>query len=233
MARRFAAAGHRVAINARHLAGLEAVADEISRAGGTAACVPGDVCDPADIETVVSDTARQLGGIDVLVNNAVVRRHAPVEATTLEDWHAVLDVVLTGAFLCTKAVLPHMRRNGWGRIISMGGLAGQAGAPGRAAISAAKSGLFGMTRAIALETAGQGITVNVVSPGIIDTDRADVAGIGEETAVRRHYAEEIAAIPVGRAGRLSEVSTVCQFLASEEAAFITGQVIGVNGGRYL
>jgi NAD(P)-dependent dehydrogenase (short-subunit alcohol dehydrogenase family) len=120
-----------------------------------------------------------------------------------------------------------------GRVISLGGVAGQAGARNRIAVATAKAGLFGFTRALALETAGDGVTANVVSPGIIGTDRGDLSRLGDANAAGAHYEQEIAAIPVGRAGRVEEVAATCQFLASDEAAFITGQVIGVNGGRYM
>lgn len=233
IARDFASAGYQVALNAANPEAVEAVARSIIDDGGRAIAVPGDIRDAAQVERIVERVSHEFGGVDLLINNAMIRKHRPIEQTSIEDWHAVLDVVLTGSFNCTKAVLPHMRDTGWGRIINLGGVAGQQGASGRVAVVTAKSGLFGLTKAVALETAMEGITVNVVSPGIIDTDRGDLGRIGEETAVRSHYEDEIASIPVGRAGRIDEISGTCLFLASDAAAFITGQVIGVNGGRHM
>ena len=233
IARTFARAGYRVVLNATGPDGIGVVAGQITASGGQALCIPADIRDPSQVEDMVGLVTARFGGVDVLVNNAMIRKHRPIEQTSSADWRAVLDVVLDGSFNCIKAVLPQMRAAGWGRIISLGGVAGQQGAVGRAAVVTAKSGLFGLTKAVALETAAQGITVNVVSPGIIDTDRGDLARMGEREAVRAHYEDEIAAIPAGRAGRASEISGTCLFLASEPAAFITGQIIGVNGGRYL
>ena len=233
VARRFAAKGNRVVLNARRPDDIGRVAKEIVSQGGEAMSVTGNICDPNQVAALLLQVQDRYGGVDVLINNAMTRRHMPIEATSLEDWRAVLEVVLTGSFNCTKAVLPHMRHKGWGRIISLGGVAGQMGARDRVAVVTAKSGLFGFTKAVALETARQGITANVLSPGIIETDRRDLAEMGDAAAARAHYETETASIPVGRRGHLEEISAACLFLASDAAAFITGQVIGVNGGRHM
>lgn len=233
IARRFAADGMRVVVASRHAEEIDAVAAGIRRDGGQALAITADVTEPDQVRRLADRAADELGPVDVLVNNAVVRRHLPVHETTLEDWHAVLAVTLTGAFTCIQAVLPGMRERGWGRIINMGGVAGQSGARNRIAVVTAKNGLFGMTKGLALETAADGVTANVVSPGIIATDRGDLRRLGDADAARAHYAEEIAAIPAGRAGRVEEIAATCSFLASDDAAFITGQVLGVNGGRHM
>jgi 3-oxoacyl-[acyl-carrier protein] reductase len=229
----FSAAGYQVALNARTSDDIEKLARDINESGGRAIAVPGDIRDPAQVETMIDRVGAEYGGVDVLINNAMVRKHRPIEETSVEDWESVLGVVLTGSFNCIKAVLPYMRANEWGRIISLGGVAAQRGARDRAAVVTAKSGLFGLTKSVALETAREGITANVVSPGIIATDRGDLGKIGDEKVVSSHYEEEIAAIPMGRPGKLSEISGTCLFLASDTAAFITGQVLGVNGGRHM
>lgn len=233
LAQRFAAAGYQVVVNATRPGEIEKVAMAINDDGGSAMAVSCDIRDQSQVWRMVEQVESKFGGVDVLVNNAMVRKQGPFTEITIEDWQEVLNVVLTGSFNCTRAVLPHMRRSRWGRVICMGGVAGERGAVDRAAVVTAKSGLFGFAKAVALETAEQGITANVVSPGIIDTDRGDLKRIGDEALVRSHYQAEIASIPVGRPGRLDEISAMCLFLASDDAAFITGQVIGVNGGRHM
>jgi NAD(P)-dependent dehydrogenase (short-subunit alcohol dehydrogenase family) len=236
MAHRFAIAGYRVVLAARQHTAIKKVEDGILASGGEALAVTCDVTNESAVMAMTERIRRETGrGVDVLVNNAMVRVQRPLLDMTREEWDTVLGVVLTGAFHTTRAVLPWMRGEGWGRVINISGLAGQSGAAGRAGIVTAKSGLIGFTKAVALEVAAQGITVNSISPGVIGTRRTaeDLAMMGGADLASKHYEEEQKLIPVGRMGCVSEVSATCLFLASEDASFITGQVLSVNGGRYL
>lgn len=205
---------------------VDAVAREAAEAGVRAVPLLADVRDPRAVERMVEEARRVLGPVDVLVNSAAVRPEADLIDITLEEWRDVLSVVLDGAFLCAKAVIPDMVRSGRGRIVNVAGLTGQSGAARRAHVVTAKAGLIGLTKALALEYAGRGITVNAVSPGMIETAR----GRGS-VATPAHHADR--PVPVGRRGRPEEVAALCCYLASDDAAFITGQVIGINGGAYL
>jgi NAD(P)-dependent dehydrogenase (short-subunit alcohol dehydrogenase family) len=228
---KLAGEGFAVAVNGRSEAAVESVVGEIEEKGGTALGCPADVTDERLISGAVALAERELGTIDILVNNAVVRSHGALEDSTNEDWQQVFDVVLMGAVNCTRLVLPGMKSQRWGRIVNMAGVSGQRGAANRAAVVTAKSGLVGLTKATALEVASEGITANAISPGLIDTERQ--SGLGDEEAAREHYRKEALQIPVGRMGTQEEVACACSYLCSEQAGFITGQVIGVNGGLYL
>jgi NAD(P)-dependent dehydrogenase (short-subunit alcohol dehydrogenase family) len=223
--------GHDVVLNARNPDALEEVAAEVRDVGARAVVTPGDVRDPEAVADMVSRGEAELDGIDVLINNAVSRAHAPIDELTLDDWHATIDVVLTGAFQTAQAVLPGMRRRGWGRIVNLAGVAGQQGAANRAGVASAKAGLIGLTKALAHEVAADGVTVNAVSPGMIDTDRRHVTD-GNPLA-ELHYEEKTAQTPVGRMGTVDEVAAACGYLASDEAAYVTGQTLAVNGGLYM
>jgi 3-oxoacyl-[acyl-carrier protein] reductase len=194
------------------------VADEIPHAH----VVLADVRDRAAVTAAVSEVAGALGPIDVLVNNAAMRREQPFEEITTDDWHEVLGVILDGAFHCSTAVLPDMVRRGTGRIVNIAGVTGQTGAARRAHVVTAKAGIIGLTKALALEYAGSGVTVNAVSPGMIDTTRTHIP----------HHHKGID-IPVGRRGTPAEVAAAVRYLASPEAAFVTGQTVNVNGGLHL
>lgn len=223
--------GYAVAINGRGDRAVNSVVQEVRGKGGKALGCPGDVTDQEAIAEAVALTEQEFGSVDILVNNAVVRSHGSLEKTSNEDWQQVLNVVIMGAVNCTRLVLPGMKSQGWGRVVNMAGVSGQRGAANRAAVVTAKSGLIGFTKAAALEVASEGITVNAVSPGLIDTDRQ--LGLGDEEVAREHYRKEALQIPVGRMGTKEEVASACSYLCSEQAGFITGQVIGVNGGLYL
>lgn len=221
-------AGHAVAINGRDPERLEAVVKEVQQRGGKAVACPGDVTNDGEITAALGKAESELGPIDILINNAVIRAHGAVEETGDELWHEVLNVVIMGSVHCIRYVVPGMKERGWGRIINMAGVSGQQGGVDRAAIVTAKSGLIGLTKAVARETAKHGITVNAISPGLIGTDER-VVGIGAAEVGRGQTAN----IPVGRMGRQDEVASAVVYLASEKSSFMTGQVIAINGGLYM
>jgi 3-oxoacyl-[acyl-carrier protein] reductase len=198
------------------LAACEAVADEARAFGVEALVAMGDVSDRDAVTRIAVTAADRFGGIDILVNNAGFRPHKPFLENTDEDWHRVLGVDLTASFLTARAFLPHMVDRGWGRIIGMAGMKAIDGYVEGAPISAAKHGLWGLTKALAREFGPCGITVNAVSPGPI---RAD----DEPSGV-------VASIPVGHKGDPADVASLVGFLASDAGRFVTGQMIAVNGG---
>lgn len=206
------------------------VAEEISDLGRRASVIGADVSDPQQIAKMVAQVVHAWGRIDILVNN--VGQHSTrkysIEEMTLEDWHASLDVNLTSQFLCLQAVLPGMLQRGWGRIVNMGSLAAQRGSgSGDVYYVAAKAGVHGLTLATFRPLAPKGISVNTVSPGVIDTPMTRQVLSDEEIEIRAQ------GIPVGRIGTAEEVAEVVSFLASQRASFITGQLLGVNGGQYV
>ena len=224
----FAAAGADVVVHARESRGeVDAVAEEARALGVRALACLADVRDAVAIERAVVECAATLGPIDVLVNAAASRPERAFEEIGSDEWRDVLSVILDGAYVCTRAVIGGMLEKERGAIINIVGLTGQAGAPRRAHVVTAKAGLIGFTKALALEYAGRGITVNAVSPGMIDTAR----GAGSSVTAPAHHAGRT--VPVGRLGRPDEVASLCCYLASDAARFITGQVVGVNGGAYL
>lgn len=229
MALAYAAAGADVVVHGRTARDevLE-VADEVRALGVRAFAWLADVRDQTAVEEMVAEATAALGTIDLLVNNAAVRREGPFEEMTFEVWQEALAVTLDGAFHCTRAVIDGMVARGHGTIINIAGLTGQSGASHRAHVVAAKAGLIGFTKALAQEYAARGITVNAVSPGVIDTVRGQSAGGGVDPA---HRAQRV--IPVGRRGRPEEVAALCVYLASTPARYITGQVYAVNGGTYM
>jgi len=203
-----------------------AAAEEIQAAGGKAEAVTLDVTDKTAIETVVGDVMGRLGRIDILVNNAGITRDQLLLRLKRDDWDAVIDTNLTAVAMLTQAVLKPMIRQRSGRIINLTSVVGQAGNAGQANYAAAKAGLIGLTKAMALEVASRGITVNAVSPGLIDTDMTRALSQGaQETWADR--------VPLKRLGTPDDVAEAVAFLASDEASYITGQVLAVNGGMYM
>ena len=201
-------------------------AEEIGAAGGRAEAIALDVTDGAAIAAAVSGVLERHGRIDVLVNNAGITRDQLMLRLKREDWDAVLATNLTSAFTVTQAVLKPMVRQRGGRIICISSVVGQGGNAGQANYAASKAGLIGFAKSVALEVASRGITVNVVAPGMIATDmtRAMTDAAREEWESR---------IPLQRMGTPDDVATAVCFLASDEASYITGQVLAVNGGMYL
>lgn len=227
IARSLASGGASVMVNARTSRdqAQETVA-MIEKAGGKAAVHIADVTDPRAVAQMMEATVQRFGRIDALVNNAAVRMETPFEQIKLEDWHRVLAIVLDGAFICTQACVPHMIKAGGGTVINIGGLTGHRGASGRAHVIAAKSGLAGMTKAVALDLAPHHITVNCVVPGTIDSQRG-LPGVPERPAHRA------APPPIGRRGEPEEVAAMVRMLCGPDARYITGQAIHVNGGGYM
>jgi NAD(P)-dependent dehydrogenase (short-subunit alcohol dehydrogenase family) len=231
IAEALAASGAAVAVNGRDPRAVEDAVQRLTAAGATAAPAVGDIATEEGVRQVVDAAVERFGQVDVLVNNAGVRAHGALVDMALADWRSVLDTVLTGAFLTTRAVLGGMCDRGYGRIINIAGVSGQTGAPHRAPLVAAKSGIIGLTKATAHEAAPHGVTANAVSPGLIDTQRS--ATLGDASVAAAHYQQMAAAVPLRRQGTVSEVAALCAFLASDDAAFITGQVYGINGGVHM
>jgi len=183
----------------------------------------GNVGEPADCLRVVDEVLAAHGRIDYLVNNAGITVDKTVRKLTVEDWHAVLRTNLSGAFYMTKAVLEHMLQRGSGRIVNISSVIGKTGNIGQANYSASKAGLFGFSKSLALETARKGITVNCVAPGFIETDMF--------AAIPKEVVDKIlTTIPVGRLGQAHEIARAVQFLLDDNAGYITGSIISVNGG---
>ena len=204
----------------------EEVAEEIRACSGEAITINLDVTSANSIKEAVAKTLADKTRIDVLVNNAGITRDGLAMRMKQADWDLVLKINLTGAFLCSQAVLPMMMRNRWGRIINIASVVGQAGSAGQANYAASKAGLIGVTKTLAQEMASRNITVNAVAPGYIDTDMTKV--LPEEVR-----AKILASVPLGRMGKPEDIAAAVKFLASEDAGYITGQVIAVNGGMYM
>ena len=203
-----------------------AAAAEIRSAGGRAVAVSVDVTDPARIDAMVRAALDAFGRVDVLVNNAGIARDRLALRMTLADWDAVVTTNLTAAFTCARAVLRPMLKQRSGRIISVGSVVGQMGNAGQVNYAASKAGLVGFSKALAREVASRGITVNVVAPGMIETDMTAAVGKSAHSAM-------LTQIPLGRLGTADEVAAAVCFLASDESAYITGHVLAVNGGMYM
>lgn len=201
-------------------------AARLSAQGITAMSVAANVVDSASVTTMIAKVMESFGRIDILVNNAGFQRDKRIVNMSEDDWDAVVDVVLKGAFLCSKAVLPGMLNAKWGRIVNISSRA-HLGNPGQANYSAAKAGLLGFTRALALENGKHGVTVNSVAPGIIDT--AAIRGLSHFEKVREN-AEKTT--PVPRLGTVEDVADSVAFLASDRASYISGEVLHITGGRY-
>ncbi len=221
-----ARAGATVAAAARNEEKLAAVVKEITDAGGAAAAFKLDVASEDEIKATVKAAVGQFGKVDILVNNAGITRDQLAMRMKRADWDAVLGTNLTGAFLCTQAVVGSMLKQRWGRIVNITSVFGQMGQAGQANYAASKAGLIGLTMAMARELASRNITVNAVAPGFIET--AMTEGLSAE-----FKAEALKMIPLGRVGSDLDVAHAVRFLASEEAGYITGHVLNVNGGMLM
>jgi len=202
---------------------VEAVAQEIKAMGGQSLAVLADVSSASDVARLVEETITAYGRVDILVNNAGIARDQLLLRMSEEDWDKVLAVDLKSVFLCTKAVLRYMVKQRWGRIISLSSIVGIVGNKGQANYASAKAGIIGFTRSIAKEVASHGVTVNAVAPGFIDTEMTQRLKEEWKDELKKH-------IPLGYFGSAHDVAEAVAFLASEEAGYITGQVLGVDGG---
>jgi 3-oxoacyl-[acyl-carrier protein] reductase len=220
-----AGAGHRVILAARNLDKLEETASVIRASGGLADPVEIDMGSPDSIKAAFAK-AKELGRVEILVNNAAITRDGLAMRMKAEDWNAVIQTNLTGAFLAIQQVLPVMMKERWGRIVNISSVVGESGNAGQSNYVASKAGLIGLTKAIAQEMGSRGVTVNAVAPGFVDTDM---------TAVLSAELKEklLATIPLKRFGAPEDIAAAVRFLCSEEAGYITGHVLDDNGGMYM
>lgn len=223
-----AVSGVAVAVNVRSsIAEGQRVVDEIIAQGGQALLCVADVTDQSAVTRMMAQISQRWGRLDVLVNNAAVRHEAALSDVSPQDWRGTLAVILDGAFFCAQAALPLLRQSPCGTIVNIGGMTASTGAANRVHVVTAKAGLEGMTRALAHDLSPQGITVNCISPGMIETVRDG----GSASAVPKHHAKHVPLL--GRRGTTAEVAASVVWLAGPAARFITGQTIHVNGGAYL
>jgi len=229
IAHAFVARGDRVALLDRNADGVERVASELRSRGGRVVAVPADVADRGSVDAAVARTRDAFGPIEIVVTAAGIAPHRFLSEITLDHWRQVIDVNLTGTFNCIQSSFADMVAGKWGRIVTVASFAGQAGAPKMADYSAAKGGVIALTRALAKELAASGITVNSISPGTIDTPMFR----SEPTEGEVVDAERVAAmVPARRLGSAEEIAATCAFLTSEEAGYVNGQIVGVNGGLF-
>jgi 3-oxoacyl-[acyl-carrier protein] reductase len=221
-----AEAGAKVAVAARNEEKLSVVVADIAAAGGTAFALKMDVAEAEQVKVGFKQVLEKFGRLDILVNNAAITRDGLAMRMKADDWEAVLRTNLTGAHLCIQQALPTMMKARAGRIINISSIVAQSGNAGQANYVAAKAGIIGLTKAIAIEIASRNITVNAVAPGFIETPMTEVLSekVKEELKTR---------IPLGRMGCPRDVAAAIVFLASDEAAYITGHVLNVNGGMHL
>lgn len=229
IAERLAADGHAVAIFDRDADAARAAADTITATGATAIGVTVDVTDRAQIDAGVAEVCERLAPPTVLVNNAGLDGFSPFLKIDDEAWNRIIDVNLTGAFRCCQAVIPHMLDAGWGRIVNISSSSAQGGQQYMAHYVSSKAGMIGLTKSLALEFAPLGITVNTIPPGFIDTPMLRAAEA--KGRLGGPVEDIIERTPVRRAGRPDDIAAACAFLVRDEAGYVTGQVIGVNGGR--
>jgi 3-oxoacyl-[acyl-carrier protein] reductase len=221
-----AASGARVAVAARNREQLESLAGEIRAMSGEAFVAPMDLGAPESIKEAIAKVAKDFGSIAILVNNAGITKDGLAMRMKQPDWDVVIATNLTGAFVAIQQALPAMMRERWGRIVNISSLVGEMGNAGQANYAASKAGLIGLTKSIAQEMGSRNITVNAVAPGYVETDMTK--GLSEELKQK-----VIANIPLKRIGRPDDVAAAVRFLASEEAGYITGHVLSVNGGLYM
>jgi 3-oxoacyl-[acyl-carrier protein] reductase len=225
-ARRLAQEGAKIVITDINAELAQATAKALQDAGLAAHCVVGDITREADVQRLVDETVAHFGGVHILVNNAGAPRDKYLVKMSADDWDFVMNVMLKGAFLAARAVMPHFIEQGWGRLINISSRA-YLGNPTQANYSAAKAGLIGMAKALSMEEGRYGITSNCVAPGFMDTEMVQALPTYETIKERA-----VAAQPIKRAGHPDDIADAVAFLASERAGFISGEVLHVTGGRY-
>jgi 2-hydroxycyclohexanecarboxyl-CoA dehydrogenase len=230
VARGFADDGYRVAILDNNGAAAEAAAGELQGQGAVALAVDGDVADRVSVGAAFDRVRAELGPVEILVTSAGIESFTPILDISGDLWDRIIGVNLTGTFSCVQAALPDMLSAGWGRIVTISSSSAQSGAPNMAHYVASKGGVIGLTKALAVDLARSGITVNTIPPSLVDTPmvhKAEAAGDFPGLDVVGPM------VPVGRAGTPADIAGACSFLCSEAGSYITGQVIGVNGGMYI
>jgi len=221
-----AAQGAKVVASARNAEALDNLVEEIKGQGGEATAVVGDVAVDTDASKLIDQAVAKYGQVDILVNNAGITRDGLLLRMKNEDWDAVLDTNLKGAFLCTRAAAKVMSKQRSGRIINISSVVGEMGNAGQANYCASKAGLLGLTKSVARELARRNVTVNAITPGFIVTDMTD----DMTDKARQAMTEQI---PLGRLGEVDDIANAVIFLASDQSSYITGQVLGINGGMYM
>ena len=228
--RRFAAEGHRVAILDRDGSAAEATAAGLQADGAAVLAVDVDVADRASVDAAFGRVRTALGPVEILVTSAGIESFDAILDITPQGWDQIIAVNLTGTFTCVQVALPDMLDGGWGRIVTISSSSAQSGAPNMAHYAASKGGVIGLTKALAVELARSGITVNTIPPSLVDTPMArNAEATGDFPGV-----DVIGPmIPLGRAGTPEDIAAACAFLCSDDGSYITGQLIGVNGGMYI
>jgi len=229
VARRFATEGDAVALLDRDGDAAERAAEELRAEGAVAVAIAVDVADWSAVGAAFDRVRTELGPISALVTSAGIESFEAAATITEASWGRMLAVNLTGTFTCIQAALPDMVEAGWGRIVTISSSSAQSGAPHMAHYAASKGGVIGLTKALARELAGAGVTVNTIPPSLVDTPMArgaEAKGLVSVDAMAKM-------VPLGRAGTPDDIAAACSFLCSEGGGYITGQVIGVNGGMYI
>jgi NAD(P)-dependent dehydrogenase (short-subunit alcohol dehydrogenase family) len=230
VARQFLADGHQVAVFDRNPTTLASASTELSSLGGKTLAVEVDVADRSSVDAGFARVRSELGPVEILVTSAGIESFQPVLDITAETWDRILAVNLTGTFTCVQAAVPDMIAAGWGRIVTISSSSAQSGAPNMAHYAASKGGVISLTKSLAVELARTGITVNTIPPSLVDTPMVDQAvANGDFPGV-----DVIGPmVPLGRAGTPADIAAACSFLCGDGGSYITGQVIGVNGGMYI
>ena len=230
VARQLVADGHRVALLDRDGAGAEAAAADLRAGGGTALAVEVDVADRAAVVAAFAKVRAELGPVELLVTSAGIESFQALGDITAESWDRIIAVNLTGTFACVQAAVPDMLAAGGGRIVTIASSSAQSGAPHMAHYAASKGGVISLTKSLAVELARQNITANAITPSLVDTPMARAA----EAAGDFPGVDVIAPmVPLGRAGTPDDIAAACSFLCSDGGSYVTGQVLGVNGGMYI